>query len=231
MPPQAEMKSPDSMFFSAGGAGEWSLAIKLMVPWSTPCQSASRCRGERIGGAHLKAVARLGISVRRERQIVRTRFGGQTNASRLRPRHFLDTFGRRHMHDVCGDMILVRPDSAMVRIAATSASAGRVARNVAYERESPWAGRTSDGSSAWTSSGAGRRRLREAGQRATEIGFRRHDANSSTPEGVMKHLNPRTPAASERLDLVVIAGNDPAPESDIDVALPTRRVTLGIQAH
>ncbi len=59
MPPQEVWKL--GPVFIAGGQGEWSLAMRSMVPSSTAAQSWRRLASLRMGGAHLKWVAESGM--------------------------------------------------------------------------------------------------------------------------------------------------------------------------
>ena len=80
------MKSPSARCFIAGGAGEWSLAMKSSSPASRPCHSPSRSTRSRIGGAHLNAVAPSGDVFRGKRQVVRAGLGRHRDARRRGPR-------------------------------------------------------------------------------------------------------------------------------------------------
>ena len=60
MPPQAFMKSPDSISFMSGGQGEWSEATPSICPALTASHSLSWLALARSGGAHLYQVAPSG---------------------------------------------------------------------------------------------------------------------------------------------------------------------------
>src|SRR5215475_14233925 len=62
MPPQAVPKSPVSVCFIAGVAGEWSETTRSSAPARSPSHSSSRLAASRTGGLALHAVAPLAIS-------------------------------------------------------------------------------------------------------------------------------------------------------------------------
>ena len=74
---------------------------------------------------------------------------------------------------------------------------------------------------------AGRARAGSAAPRADRL--RSTCANSSTPDGDRKHLNPSTPAPRERLERAGVARDDAAPEPDVDVTPPVAGAQLGIE--
>jgi hypothetical protein len=62
IPPQAVAKLLSSRRFIAGGQGEWSVAMRSMMPSRTASHSCSRFSALRMGGAHLWKVLPSGIS-------------------------------------------------------------------------------------------------------------------------------------------------------------------------
>ena len=189
----------------------------------------SRSARPRIGGAHLNAGGAVRDLLGGERQVVRAGLDGQRRhpaAARRRSRRPPPRDARCTM---CTRVRTPRRAAPASRSPRARSSGGRLASHVAYRRDPPSVPASRSASPAVSACASSGRRTSPGPAAPRADPPRSTCANSSTPDGRRKHLNPSTPARASGSRSRDVPRNDASPEAHVHVALPARRRALRVK--